>query len=627
MKNILRVLSLVLAGLVNATAQLTTNPPQIVTVPSVVPTNFPGPTVTVSPIGLADGCAAANNGAQFGPDTASTTTSGIQEGVNWHKRTTLTNSFAGGGRMILWPGTFNCSTPIIVTNSGAFNLVVEGAGKTATILKYTGSNTNFIGTSKDSVSGPPGGASLQISLAHLGITATDTNHPISLLRLYALNEADIDDVAFFPFKVMTNGGANLNYTPSNGNSNMLTAIEVSGDNMLRIRNSAIWCCARGVKNFQAHTRVWNTIWDGVNDRNSLLSFDGSGAGSSGVFPKSFAISSQADLMLYGCHWDGVDIPIISANYVENHDPVFESCTIRGVVDGTVNGATLVHVYPNAAMGADVLGDKTINASGVLSDSTDGSIVSVEGPFGDGKLWGIRMGGNMPVFAGTSVGLSVSEPVISTSTNYIHVEFAGTNIANGDYVLKGLTNVTASLGGIYPLWTNTVASRGAILFQNDANGPNSIGDYMFTTSDLLGLMYHGAIGGSILQDDPQWGAPPTLTYFGKKGAALAVPGRGGLTNGILTVGTGIQSSCSNYTTAATSREMNTWSGTVKLSSGQKVYTVRNSLVSATSTIVGSINTDGAGTVISNIVPASGKFTITTGANVGTDTTISWTLVHQ
>ena len=74
-------------------------------------------TVTVSPKGIANGLAtSSNNGAQFGPDTPGTTTSGIQEA--------LTSIAGTGGKILLLNGAFTISSAISITTD--YSISIEG---------------------------------------------------------------------------------------------------------------------------------------------------------------------------------------------------------------------------------------------------------------------------------------------------------------------------------------------------------------------------------------------------------------------------------------------------------------------------------------------------------------------
>lgn len=109
------------------------------------------PWVTVSPIGQATGAASFNNGADFGPDTPGTTTSGSQEAIN-----SLTyiagikdqsNAVVGGytGRVIWLAGVFDMTTPI---TSPAGTLIFEGIGRSTYNYPMTIANpyVNYGGT-------------------------------------------------------------------------------------------------------------------------------------------------------------------------------------------------------------------------------------------------------------------------------------------------------------------------------------------------------------------------------------------------------------------------------------------------------------------------------------------------
>lgn len=98
------------------------------------------PFVTVSPLGTVGGATIANNGADYGPDTAATNTSGIQEAIN---------SLTSGGRILLAPGTYSLGTTSVILPIGvAISLEsfspdeVAGGSGTApptACLNYTGS--------------------------------------------------------------------------------------------------------------------------------------------------------------------------------------------------------------------------------------------------------------------------------------------------------------------------------------------------------------------------------------------------------------------------------------------------------------------------------------------------------
>ena len=86
------------------------------------------PFMTVSPRGIGNGLASIlNNGADFGPDTPGTTTSGIQEALNF---------LSEGGTVYCQNGTFNVSSPLI--NTGSDQQVIFAAGS---VIEFDPSTT------------------------------------------------------------------------------------------------------------------------------------------------------------------------------------------------------------------------------------------------------------------------------------------------------------------------------------------------------------------------------------------------------------------------------------------------------------------------------------------------------
>ena len=99
----------------------------------------PAPYVTVSPVGTSSGTAARNNGATYGPDTAGTTTTGIQEALN--------SLPPVGGTVWLLPGTFAVTSPITLACDGSVQLI--GSGVSSIENNYIGSMPAHIGTMID----------------------------------------------------------------------------------------------------------------------------------------------------------------------------------------------------------------------------------------------------------------------------------------------------------------------------------------------------------------------------------------------------------------------------------------------------------------------------------------------
>lgn len=97
--------------------------------------------ITVSPVGLVSpGVIAPNNGADYGPDTPGTQTSGIQEAIN---------AGNGGGFLLLLPGRFSLfpTSPFgTLLLSNHHDVFISGCGVGVTVLDVTNSiNDGFPG--------------------------------------------------------------------------------------------------------------------------------------------------------------------------------------------------------------------------------------------------------------------------------------------------------------------------------------------------------------------------------------------------------------------------------------------------------------------------------------------------
>lgn len=102
--------------------------PNVTIPPQLYSTLINGPFIIVSPTGTKSTPAVANtnNGANFGPDTTSTKTSGIQEA--------LTFSNTNGGCVFMLGGIFNITGSITLPNHNNMTLVGTGSGTPQTTL-------------------------------------------------------------------------------------------------------------------------------------------------------------------------------------------------------------------------------------------------------------------------------------------------------------------------------------------------------------------------------------------------------------------------------------------------------------------------------------------------------------
>ena len=118
------------------------------------------PSVTVSPIGLSTaGVTQRNNGADYGPDTPSTTTSGIQEAINYVYANAVTVSVTGGPSLLmqsirLLSGIFQINSPVTIPapSTGSPygpNIRIYGDGIQNTILNFNFNGSYGITISTD----------------------------------------------------------------------------------------------------------------------------------------------------------------------------------------------------------------------------------------------------------------------------------------------------------------------------------------------------------------------------------------------------------------------------------------------------------------------------------------------
>jgi hypothetical protein len=85
--------------------------------------------------------------------------------------------------------------------------------------------------------------------------------------------------------------------------------------------------------------------------------------------------------------------------------------------------------------------------------------------------------------------------------------------------------------------------------------------------------------------------------------------------------------SNNVSAATSITMNTDAGKVRLASGNKVYTVNNSLITSQSAIGAMLQTASVGATLTNAVPGASTITLQMSGNTTADADIAWWIIHR
>lgn len=194
------------------------------------------PFISVSAVGISGGAPIANNGMAYGPDTAGTTTSGIQEAI--------TAAISTGVNIYLGPGIFNCTSQIVVANtSGLPSVNISGSGMFETYIEYTSATAQdfFVTTASANVSST---FNTWISIREVTFTY-NTNNQNYIMNLTQLQGASFINVQFasaltFP-PSSAQGVIGLKCSPYNGNQltfyncwwqNLAFGVEINADHML-----------------------------------------------------------------------------------------------------------------------------------------------------------------------------------------------------------------------------------------------------------------------------------------------------------------------------------------------------------------------------------------------------------
>jgi hypothetical protein len=129
----------------------------------------------------------------FNADTPGTATSGIQEAINALYQASSIDFKMGGGKVVLLPGVYLCSTQIAIPSSYPFSLVLEGSGEgnTAVVNQSPREQDLFV------LSNPGRGPGIQLVVRDLMLCRApvyDTNHD-ALIHINP-NEMLLDNVIF-----------------------------------------------------------------------------------------------------------------------------------------------------------------------------------------------------------------------------------------------------------------------------------------------------------------------------------------------------------------------------------------------------------------------------------------------
>jgi hypothetical protein len=623
------------------------------------------------------------NGAVDGPYTVITTgstTSGLNEAINAAitaaAASTISNGPTGGAIIQLGSGFYDCTGQILLTNKypNPIHIVGVQSGPSAgTIIRYRGT-TNLFQTTQ-----PSGTGMLSLWLENLTVTSMQvaTNFLFRLTDVYQLRGDHCLFAGWGYFTNQTFSGFIGNTQPVQGTG--LVAF-YTGDfpndysaGVIEFNDCRFWGLAGGVVTTTDHQFVTDcsfALIGGPSKDLSLITPSLWPVGVSYHFPESALSqyagwinnSSGGDVLFRG-RWStfntrvayihaGVGILGAGPTFIIDSEAQLESAaylvleyddllstsqnihiyapgtpvTRSGISTITKPGTTTGVLPPNVRFhghGLETLGetnllyfargDNSAVNNAQFPTSKNGGVGS--GPttlMESGDIAGrtIIRGTNYLDHLETGVSIDLITPVVTGGTD------SGINSASSAYKLKGRI---AANGFVSFVWTNATyailqadgdSGYGGIYLKSDTTFSSEL--YYNATPTTLGPDYYVAAAG-VYAADTGVGTPPTVTFT--------------MTTNIATFFGGLHASYSNYTSAATTRTMNTWSGKVLLQSGNQVYTVTDSYVSTASSIIASLNAIDSTATNLVVVPGSGSFTLNVNKNATANLPISWWIVHQ
>ena len=134
------------------------------------------PSVTVSSKGLTLGTSEYfNDGADFGPDTPGTSTSGIQEAMDYLASSNYVQEFGYAGTVRMNAGTFKITSPITFPSSGYISL--EGAGLIDTQIMINASGISGVVNSVDNGFSYRSLKNFNVFSNSLGVSGLDIQSP------------------------------------------------------------------------------------------------------------------------------------------------------------------------------------------------------------------------------------------------------------------------------------------------------------------------------------------------------------------------------------------------------------------------------------------------------------------
>jgi hypothetical protein len=463
------------------------------------------PVVTVSASGLANGATITNNGALFGPDTPGTTTSGLQEAINYFAQVTNRLS-AFGGEVDLGNGEFLCSSPLWITNSQIVEFKLKGNGPYKSIIRYTGNQAvNFITVSSvaNSRAGDYGSGMNSASIYFDGLAITSSLDTPNWLTIWgACSRGVINNTLWTYWPAATNnGGWGLVFgapepSPNAQHLNGLF-LAPNPDDLVTMNNPMFSYLANGLQSMVDHTLIIGlnanfigyypgSTWPnyvGSTSENYLSIYQGASSfGAAITYLGGLGDNTLITPTIYKC---GVGIANLGAGVTGSHMTIFggreESTTIDYVStypsswDGYgVNSVEWYEPMSNGAFtGRTVTYTGSINGGGYLwlTNFATPANFHIAGYRGSSDFNVMNLATSGSVSAGTfnGSGSGITNQTVTFWTNVISAQFYTNNSSLTLDITVPLQLITASAADPCEVDLLTALNRNSPLVKTASGG--------------------------------------------------------------------------------------------------------------------------------------------------------------
>jgi len=211
--------------------------------------------------------------------TTGTKTAGINEAIHALYQTNGLGLIVGGGRVLLEAGIYDCTTNITIPNQFNFELQIDGAGKSSTLIIDSTVGTNFLilekTTGGDAANG--GTKPFQGAFRNIGFSKRyDTNLTALVYLNTKVNQTVFENCAFSSLQciqytgvgqgnVQGQGGGLLfiGGTPTNAVGTVGIRIDGGTDNKSLIRKCDFYGLAAGIIDAQDHATIEDCMFSEI----------------------------------------------------------------------------------------------------------------------------------------------------------------------------------------------------------------------------------------------------------------------------------------------------------------------------------------------------------------------------